>query len=367
VWTDLFMLVERRIEGDRAARIRLDRAPWTAGKLGRKLAKHIAWILISLATGGAWIFYFNDAPALAAALARFEAPSTPLLFIGLFTGTTYLLAGWAREQVCTYMCPWPRFQAAMMDEDSLIVTYRDWRGEGRGPRRKGETWEARLLRGGGDCIDCGQCVQVCPTGIDIRDGQQMECINCALCVDACNAMMARIGRPANLIAYDTLAGQTARAAGRRPRYRPLRPRTAVYGALLAVVAALMLGTFAARARLDISVQRDRAPLFVRLAEGGIRNGYTLKIANMTRQDRIYELVLEGPPGAGIAVLGQEHGPTTPRARLAAGADAVASYRVLVSARPDALDGASTPVRFVLTDTGTGETVGYDTVFLGPAR
>ena len=171
VWTDLFMWVERQIEGDRAARLKLDKAPLSAGKVGKKVLKHACWLFIAFATGGAWIMYFKDAPTLATEYFVGESSFSVYFFTGLFTTTTYLLAGWAREQVCTYMCPWPRFQAALLDEDSLVVTYREWRGEPRGKYRKGENWEGR-----GDCIDCKQCVAVCPTGIDIRDGLQLECI-----------------------------------------------------------------------------------------------------------------------------------------------------------------------------------------------
>ena len=181
VWTDLFMWVERRIEGDRNARIKLDKGAWTAGKWARKVAKHAAWLAIAFATGGAWIMYFVDAPTVVVNFFSGLSDFDTYFFVGLFTATTYLLAGWAREQVCTYMCPWPRFQSAMFDEDTLIVTYQKWRGEPRGKATK---------EGIGDCVDCGQCVAVCPTGIDIRDGNQMECIGCAHCVDACNPVMA---------------------------------------------------------------------------------------------------------------------------------------------------------------------------------
>ncbi|MEX2643417.1 MAG: cytochrome c oxidase accessory protein CcoG [Acetobacterales bacterium] len=188
VWTDLFMWVERLIEGDRAARIRLDKGPWTVRKAAKKAAKHAAWIVISVLTGGAWVMYFNDAPTLARDLLALQFPTTVLYFVGLFTASTYLLGGIAREQVCTYMCPWPRFQSAMTDEDTAVVTYEAWRGEPRGPVRKEQGRDGR-----GDCVDCKQCIAVCPTGIDIRDGNQLECIGCGLCIDACNDIMARVG------------------------------------------------------------------------------------------------------------------------------------------------------------------------------
>ncbi|HJS32655.1 MAG TPA: cytochrome c oxidase accessory protein CcoG, partial [Alphaproteobacteria bacterium] len=257
VWTDLFMWVERLIEGDRNARIKLDKQPWSGTKLARKTAKHGIWLLIALATGGAWVLYFNDAPTVTRELFTAQASGAVYFFIGLFTSTTYVLAGWAREQVCTYMCPWPRFQAAMLDEGSLVVTYQDWRGEPRGKHKQGASWEGR-----GDCIDCGQCVAVCPTGIDIRDGQQLECIGCGLCVDACNGVMAKVGRPADLITFDTFASQAALAVGKSAPYRLIRPRVIIYAALLAVVGLIMLGALLTRPTVEVNVLRDRNPIYV---------------------------------------------------------------------------------------------------------
>ncbi|MEX2630132.1 MAG: cytochrome c oxidase accessory protein CcoG [Tistlia sp.] len=363
VWTDLFMWVERLIEGDRNARMRLDRQPLSAGKVARKAAKHGVWLLIALVTGGAWIMYFKDAPTLVRELATLEASQTVWLFIGLFTATTYLLAGWAREQVCTYMCPWPRFQAAMFDEDTLIVTYQRWRGEPRGKLKKGENddWSQR-----GDCIDCKACVAVCPTGIDIRDGQQLECINCALCIDACNDVMARIGRPPNLIAYDTEANQIAAEQGKpKPRYKLLRVRTLFYALLLVGVSAIMLGQLLFRDTLDINVLHERNPLFVTLSNGDIRNGYTVKLLNKTREPRAFVLTFEGIPGATMEVLGQQAGGQ--RVPLVAEPDSVATYDIQVRAPRSEVTEPSRPVTFTLTDPSRGETVVYDSVFRGPER
>lgn len=190
VWTDLFLLVERWIEGDRNARMRLDGQPWSAAKVWRKSAKHAVWLGIAAATGGAWIMYYVDAPTVTLELVTGAASLTVYFFFVLFTLTTYVLAGWAREQVCTHMCPWPRFQSAIFDEGTYTVNYSAWRGEPRGKHKAGTGWEGR-----GDCIDCRACVNVCPTGIDIRDGLQMECISCGLCVDACDDVMGKLGRP----------------------------------------------------------------------------------------------------------------------------------------------------------------------------
>ena len=191
VWTDLMIAVERFFQGDRNQRLKLDKNPWAAETLWRRGATHLAWLLIAIATGGAWVFYFADAPTLARQLVTFEAPLLAYIFIGVFTATTYVLGGLAREQVCIYMCPWPRIQGAMFDRDSLLITYRGWRGEPRGPHKAGQSWEGR-----GDCIDCKQCIAVCPTGIDIRNGPQLECIQCALCIDACDEIMTKVEQAA---------------------------------------------------------------------------------------------------------------------------------------------------------------------------
>ncbi|MBI1209061.1 MAG: cytochrome c oxidase accessory protein CcoG [Azospirillum sp.] len=365
LWTDLFQWVERRIEGDRGERIRLDAAPWSARKLGRRVAKHSAWLAISLTTGGAWVLYFYDAPTFFQDVMSLQVPQTTMFFIALFSGTTYLLGGIAREQFCLYACPWPRFQASLQDEDSLVVTFQAWRGEGRRRLDKRQSWSERKAAGGGDCIDCGVCHQVCPTGIDIRQGIQMGCISCGLCVDGCNSVMSRIGRPGNLIAFDTERNQTAQAAGQpASRFRLWRPRTVAYGALIAATAALIVIGLLFQPHLEVSVQRDRAPMFVTLANGDIRNGYTIKISNMTRQIRKYTLAVDGLPEATLAVAGQDGGSRTV-VDLSAAPDTVTSYRVLVQAPRLTLRGAATPLDFHLAATRGGETAVYDSVFMGP--
>jgi cytochrome c oxidase accessory protein FixG len=366
VWTDLFIWVERKIEGDRAERIRLDKAPMSASKAAKRTAKHAAWLLISLLTGGAWVMYFTDAPTLMADIARLEVSSTVLFFVGLFTSTTYLLAGWAREQVCNYMCPWPRIQSAMLDEHSLVVTYQAWRGDKRGPKRKSETWDQRVEKGFGDCVDCSQCVQVCPMGIDIRDGANADCINCGLCVDACDSIMGTVGRPGGLIAYDTLANSSARAEGRPTGWTAIRPRTIIYALLMLVVAGVMGGTFLLRPQLDISVQRDRAPLYVELSDGGIRNGYTIKVSNKTRRARDYALSAEGIPGAVLHVAGQD-GEQSGTARIQAQPDSIATFRVTVEAPREGLAEASTEIGFRLVERTDGERAVYRSVFLAPEK
>ena len=362
VWTDLYMQVERWIEGDRGARIRLDKSPLSARKAARKTLKHAVWLLIAFATGGAWMMYFKDTPTLLGEFFVGRSSFSVYFFTGLFTVTTYLFAGWAREQVCTYMCPWPRFQAALLDEDSLVVTYRAWRGEPRGPHRKGTTWEGR-----GDCIDCKQCVAVCPTGVDIRDGLQLECIGCGLCVDACNDVMSRIDRPLGLIAFDSDRNRLAHEAGRESKpVRLIRLRTIVYVAILAVIATAFLVTVAMRSNLDVNVLHDRNPLFVTLSDGSIRNGYTLKILNKARVMRQFDLTLERPAAGTMQIVGQ-NGSGSADVRLEAPSDSIATYQVYV--RLPAAEGAeeTQPLVFLLTDRESGAQVRSESIFRGPGE
>jgi cytochrome c oxidase accessory protein FixG len=357
VWTDLFLVVERFFEGDRNARMRLDKAPWSFDKAWRKVSKHAVWLLVSFATGGAFILYWHDAPSLARTFFTGQAEASAYVFAFLLTGTTYALAGTMREQVCTYMCPWPRIQAAMIDKDTLAVTYRSERGDPRGPHKKGESWEGR-----GDCIDCQQCVVVCPMGIDIRKGLQLECIHCALCVDACDAIMKKVGRPTGLIAYDTDENVLRRWMKQAPaRFRPMRPRILVYAAALIVTAGIMTVGLVTRSDLEVSVLKDRALPFVRLSSGDIRNAYTLKLVNKTRAERDLTLRVEGLPGAILEVVG-EAGETT----ISADADSVDRYRVLVTAESSSVGNGGTDVTFILSD-AAGKRTTASARFSGPER
>ncbi|MEM7193097.1 MAG: cytochrome c oxidase accessory protein CcoG, partial [Pseudomonadota bacterium] len=301
VWTDLMIAVERFWQGDRNARLKLDKHPWALETLWRKSATHLSWLAIAVLTGGAWVFYFADAPTLARQLAEFDAPAAAYLFIGLFTLTTYVLGGIAREQVCIYMCPWPRIQGAMFDRDSLLISYRNWRGEPHGPHKAGQSWEGR-----GDCVDCKQCVAVCPTGIDIRDGAQLECIQCALCIDACDAVMDKVGRPRGLIAYDTIRNLDAGAAHAEP-LRLFRPRVLLYAGAIAVVSAIMLIALLLRPELQVNVLYDRNPLYVKLSDGGVRNGYEVKLLNKKYVPRAFKLSVTGLKGAELQMIGHEGG------------------------------------------------------------
>jgi cytochrome c oxidase accessory protein FixG len=292
VWTDLYIHIERLFEGDRNARMRLDAAPTSFNKLWRKAGKHAVWIGVAFGTGGAWIFYFHDAPQLIRTFWVGTAPMTAYVSCAILTFTTYVFAGHMREQVCTYMCPWPRIQGAMLDDQSFQVTYRADRGEPRGPHKKAESWAGR-----GDCIDCNQCVVVCPMGIDIRQGSQLECINCGLCIDACNEIMDRVDRPRGLIAYDTDAAVAARCAGQKPQHKLIRPRTLYYAGALVLVSGLMIQGFRMREAIGVHALRDRNPAYVQLQDGSVRNGYTLKIANHGFETAAVEIRYAGVPGA----------------------------------------------------------------------
>jgi cytochrome c oxidase accessory protein FixG len=357
VWTDLFMWVERLLEGDRNDRMKRDAAPLSFDIAWRKIAKHAVWLGIAFWTGGAWIMYYVDAPTVTVEFWTGTASKEVYIFTGLFTVTTYLLAGWAREQVCTYMCPWPRFQSAMLDEQSLTVTYQAWRGE---PRARGK----RVAGAGGDCVDCGACVTACPTGIDIRDGIQLECISCGLCIDACNHVMEKTGRPGWLITWDTLADQAAKAAGTHAGFRFFRARTIIYLSALVLAAMVMLVALAMRPGIGLSVQHDRAPLFVRLADGNLRNGYTVKIVNKAQTQVTFEIATHGLYGAVLTEADEGFGPA-PTLGLPVGADNVGTFRVLVTGLPTTLVDGSQPIDFSLRNTVSGEQTIYHSVFLGP--
>ncbi|MEQ5787363.1 cytochrome c oxidase accessory protein CcoG [Erythrobacter sp. NFXS35] len=298
VWTDLFQHVDRFIDGDRNARIRLDKAPWGPAKIARRSGKWAIYLVISLLTGGAWILYFADAPTLTREFFTGEAALVAYATVGILTFTTFWLGGFMREQVCIYMCPWPRIQTAMLDEKSLIVTYKDWRGEQRGSLKKAAKEPDQY----GDCIDCLQCVAVCPTGIDIREGQQIGCITCGLCIDACDKVMAEVGRPRGLIDYATLEQCEAEAAGAPPTpawKALLRPRTFIYFGVWGAIGAAMLFALGTRTHTDLTVSPDRNPPFMLLKDGSVRNAYTLRLRNMEARPRDMEVALTGLPDGAV--------------------------------------------------------------------
>ncbi len=353
VWTDLFVWVERIVQGDRNARKKLDESPWTLSKIWKKSLTHAIWLLIGLLTGGALVLYFNDAPTLMEQIIHLDVPWSVGGWIIALTFTTYLMAGFAREQVCTYMCPYARFQSAMFDKDSLIIGYDTERGEPRGKHKQGESWEGR-----GHCIDCSMCVQVCPTGIDIRDGLQMECIACGLCVDACDGIMEKVGLPPGLIRYDTQHNMELQHEHQRKEFRFIRPRTIYYSLVLALVSGVLIYSLIARSPLELHVLHNRNPLFVKLSNGDIRNGYTIKILNKTHEDRRYTLEMTGIDGMTFELVGAT--PIDPY-NIPVFADSVGHFRLhAIAPKPDM---ARTEVTFTLIDNDTGKQDVTDSAFI----
>ena len=362
VWTDLFILVERWIEGDRNARLRLHRQKkWDARKVRLRITKWVAWFLIGLATGGAWVFYFADAPTLLRDLVTLNAHPVAYTTMLLLTATTFLFGGFAREQICIYACPWPRIQAAMMDEDTITVAYRDWRGEPRGKHRKAEGAEAL-----GDCIDCHACVNVCPMGIDIRDGQQLACITCALCIDACDDMMDKVGKPRGLIDYMALTDEQNERAGKEPRKitrHIFRPRTILYTVLWAAVGVGLVVALFIRPDIDMTVAPVRNPTFITLSDGTIRNVYDVRLRNKQGEAQVFRLSAEGDPALEVQVEGSED------ATVTVDADATHLARVYVTAAPGTTPATSDRTEFTLwvEDTSSQERSSEETVFNGRAN
>ncbi|WP_313519705.1 cytochrome c oxidase accessory protein CcoG [Pseudomonas sp.] len=285
VWTWVFMWAEKVTEGDRGQRIKLDAAPWSASKLLRRGAKHALWLGISLATALAFVGYFTPIRELVRELFSLQLDLTTAFWVACFSAATYLNAGWLREQVCLHMCPYSRFQSVMFDADTLVVTYDAARGENRGPRRKDVDPRSTGL---GDCIDCTICVQVCPTGIDIRDGLQLDCLSCGACIDACDSVMDKMGYARGLVRYSS---ERALAGGRT---RLLRPRLIGYAALLIAMIGAFVWALQVRPLVSLDVTKDRG-LYRENSLGQIENIYTLKLINKTQQARRYviELAEEG--------------------------------------------------------------------------
>ena len=382
-------MVERWAEGDRNARIKLDAAPWSYDKLRKRVIKHVIWLLIAVATGGAWIFYFADAPTLLKNFVTFQAPAVAYITVAVLTATTYTFGGIMREQVCTYMCPWPRIQAAMLDEESLTVTYNDWRGE---PRQAGKKKAAAAGVVAGDCVDCNACVAVCPQGIDIRDGQQLECITCALCIDACDGVMDKLGKPRGLISYATLdeyqknmdiaRGNVAGAAINPANvYTPdgkfvpeirhfrlshlVRPRTLLYTGVWSLIGLGILYGLLSRDRLELNVLHDRNPQFVQLSDGSIRNGYTVKLLNMIPEERTMLLTIDGIPGARMSAIGYEDQPKGQALTIKVAPDKALAIKVFVEMPLVAVNDDEMGFHFKVADLAGTETDKYDAKFNAP--
>ncbi|RMH45541.1 MAG: cytochrome c oxidase accessory protein CcoG [Alphaproteobacteria bacterium] len=358
VWTDLFITVERWIEGDRNARVKLWNSPWTPRKIRLRLFKWTVWLLIAIATGGAWVFYFADAPTLLDHLVHFEAPRVAYATIGVLTLTTFWFGGFAREQICIYACPWPRIQAAMMDEDTITVAYRWWRGEPRGKHRKKEGAEKL-----GDCIDCGACVAVCPMGIDIRDGQQLACITCALCIDACDAVMEKIGKPRGLIDYMALSDEQREVNGLPPKpvwKHIFRPRTLLYTTLWAGIGVGLLVALFIRPDISVDVTPVRNPTYVTLSDGSVRNIYDVRLRNKYGEERPFHISITSDTLLRVALEGTEE------LTVMVKPDSTLTQRVYVTAPPqsEAARRARTDIRIWVEDLESQERAYEDTYFIG---
>ena len=285
VWTEVFLWIERRVEGDRPQQMRLDRSALSVNKVWRKLVKHLAWIMVSLATAVTFVGYFKPIDALFSELVHLSLHPWPLFWVFFFTVATYVNAGWLREQICLYMCPYARFQSAMFDPDTLIISYDPARGEPRGGRKRGIDYRAEGL---GDCINCKMCVQVCPTGIDIRDGLQQECIGCAACIDACDGIMEKMNYPKGLIRYTTENLLNSKAS------RIVRPRSVAYSLILvALIGGVSYGILN-RSLVELDILRDRNVLYREVADG-IENVFTARILNKDLKAHTYQIEIQGLP------------------------------------------------------------------------
>lgn len=296
VYTEIFMWIENRIEGDRPARLKLDKGPWNARKLRIKVTKHAAWIALSVWTGFTLVGYFTPMSELLQEL-PFNLSGWELFWTFFYGAFCYMQAGFLREQVCKYMCPYARFQGVMFDPDTLIITYDPERGEPRGARKKGSDPKAS---GKGDCVDCGICVQVCPTGIDIRNGLQYECIGCAACIDACDEVMVKVGSPKGLIRYSTENALAQHLSTHDIVGHILRPRIVLYTVILLAIAGATAWSLATRIPLKVDVIRDRSTLARETDDGRIENIYTLKIMNTAEEPRRFALSAIGIEGAELA-------------------------------------------------------------------
>ena len=327
VWTWVFMWCEKVTEGDRNQRMKLDKQPMSAEKLARKTAKHSLWLLIGLVTGLTFVGYFAPIRELIPELLNGQANGWAYFWVGMFTLGTYGNAGWLREQVCIYMCPYARFQSVMFDKDTLIVSYDAGRGENRGPRKKDADYKADGL---GDCIDCKMCVHVCPTGIDIRNGLQIECIGCAACVDACDSIMDKMGYPRGLVSYTTehnLSGQKTHL---------LRPRLIGYAIALCVMSSLFGYAVFNRSLTELDVLKDRV-LYRENEEGRIENVYTLKIMNKAQRDLTFSITASGLDG--LVYEGKQ--------QVAAKAGEILSLPVELSLDPEKLPSSTNTIAFTI--------------------
>jgi len=337
VYTQLFMWLENWVEGERNARIKLDNGPLTARKLRIKLTKHLLWGALALWTGFTLAGYFSPVKELWQNLLAWNLGGWETFWIFFYAGFTYLMAGYMRELVCRHMCPYARFQSVMFDPDTLIITYDAERGEPRGPRLQGRNTDSKL----GDCVDCGLCVRVCPTGIDIRNGLQYECIGCASCVDVCDDVMEKVGLPKGLVRYSTENAMAGHFGQKEIVAHVVRPRVLGYTVVLVLVVVLASWFLANRIPLKVDVIRDRSMLSREIEDGRIENIYTLNVMNTEEQVHRYRISVEGL--AGIELAGETE--------IEVPAASAMSVIVPVRVPPESGKSGANPIRFQIVASG----------------
>ncbi|MEO5362337.1 MAG: cytochrome c oxidase accessory protein CcoG [Magnetococcus sp. DMHC-8] len=358
VWTDWLLQVEILFEGHRKRRIKLDHSPWTIRKVLIKLGKHGTWLLISAATGAAFVAYFIDVTTLWQQVLDGTLPVPAWFTLGFLTVTTYLMAGFAREQVCIYMCPYARFQGAMFDDDTMIVAYHPELGE---PRESNRRTRAAMGTQVGECIDCDACVTVCPTGIDIRDGQQYECIMCGACIDACDSVRERLGASRRtLMCYTSLREMKA------GKTHWLRGRVLAYMLLLTLFLGALTLYLGHHATVELTVIGHRQPLYVLQSDGSIQNNYTMRILNMTSLRQTYALDVAGLPGASLSVAATVVRDDQGRPLLAVEPGAVTPFTVYLRQAQAQVAPGQTAIHFTLTaQSPQGGSSTYQSVFMRP--
>jgi cytochrome c oxidase accessory protein FixG len=349
-WSFVFMWIEERLEGSRNKRIKMDKAPMSLEKFLRRGTKHILWLLLALATGLTFIGYFSPVRELLPNLLTFNLDSWEIFWIGFFTVATYLNAGWLREQVCIHMCPYARFQSVMFDEDTLIVSYDEKRGEGekgRGARKKTADYKAEGL---GDCIDCSLCVQVCPTGIDIRDGLQYQCIGCALCIDACDSIMDKMGYEPGLVRYTT----EHELEGGKTHF--MRPRLIGYALVLTLMCVGMVYSIASRTAFKLDISRDRGALYRLTPNDTVQNTYTLDLMNMSQTPQTYQ----------VKILGLDGLITDTPELIVLKSNEMRSFPINIEIDPENLISSKTNIEFVVTEQESQKEVAREeTRFIAP--
>ena len=335
VWTETFLWIEEVVEGNRNKRMKLDKSPWNLNKIVRKSSKHFLWVTFALFTGYTFVGYFSPIRELGTGIIELSLGPWEWFWVLFYSLATYGNAGWLREQVCLHMCPYARFQSSMFDKDTLIISYDNDRGESRGRRKKNSDYKSKGL---GDCIDCNQCVHVCPTGIDIRDGLQYECIACAACIDVCDNVMEKMGYDKGLIKYTTEVEEKSQG---KEKTHFFRPRTIYYISIFTIVVSTFIYLVSNRIPIDINVIRDRNNLFTETFSGEIENTYTLKILNMSQQTQNYILSVSGYEN--IELEGEE------QFEIASGDVLTLPVRIKIHA--DQLEQRSNPINFVIETTG----------------